>query len=45
MCYTQVLNLDGNKISDAGMTAFADAVGKGALPALEFLNLNGNGRF
>ena len=39
MCYTQYLELNNNKISDTGMTAFADAVGKGALASLKDLYL------
>ena len=42
MCYMQWLSLSNNKISDVGMTAFADAVGKGALPTCTFIGLNGN---
>ena len=35
--HTQYLELSGNKIGNAGMTALATAVGNGALPALENL--------
>ena len=34
MCHVQVLELDNNKISDAGLTAFAKAVESGALDKL-----------
>ena len=42
MCHTQELYLNSNKISDAGMTAFADAVGKGALAPGAEVFLGGN---
>ena len=32
MCNMQELYLSNNKIGDAGLQAFADALGKGALP-------------
>ena len=35
MCHMQELWLHNNKISDAGLTALADVVGKGALDQLE----------
>ena len=34
MCNMQVLDLYNNKIGDAGLQAFADALGKGALDKL-----------
>ena len=34
---TETLGLGSNKIGDAGMTAFADAVGNGALASLKEL--------
>ena len=38
MCHTQELYLDfNNEIGDAGLQALADALGKGALPKLNFL--------
>ena len=42
MCHVQVLVLNKNKISDAGLTAFAKAVESGALPQLKDLMLSGN---
>ena len=42
MCNMQKLFLFNNKIGDAGLQAFADALGKGALPALERLYMRGN---
>ena len=39
ICHTQLLQLGGNQIGDAGLTALAKAVESGALPALEKLNL------
>ena len=42
MCNMQVLALNRNQIGDAGLSALAEAVGKGALPALRMLALNGN---
>ena len=36
------LNLYSNQIGDAGLTSFATALGKEALPSLPNLNLNGN---
>ena len=38
----QELYLHANQISDAGLSALAEAVGKGALPALKILTLGGN---
>ena len=38
----QVLVLEDNKISDAGLIAFAKAVESGALPQLETLSLGSN---
>ena len=35
MCHVQVLALDNNEISDAGLTAFVKAVESGALDKLE----------
>ena len=40
MCHTQYLQLGGNRIGDAGLTALAKAVESGALPALESLDLS-----
>ena len=37
------LYLDDNQIGDAGVTALAEAVGKGTLPQLKRLDLSGNG--
>ena len=42
MYNTQELDLRNNMIGDQGMTAFADAVGKGALASLEYLELRAN---
>ena len=42
MCIIQQLGLTGNKIGDPGITALADALGKGALPKLEWLDLQKN---
>ena len=42
MCNMQVLNLNYNKIGDVGLQAFADALGKGALAALETRGLESN---
>ena len=42
VCHVQVLVLNKNKISDAGLTAFAKAVESGALPQLKELNLYEN---
>ena len=42
VCHTQVLKLYDNNIGDVGLQAFADALGKGALPALEELGLASN---
>ena len=42
MCNMQELELGDNKISDAGLTAFAKAVESGALAALETLDLSVN---
>ena len=42
MCNMQVLHLHRNQIGDAGLSALAEAVGKGALPALKILTLGGN---
>ena len=38
----QELRLDGNKISDVGLSALADACAKGALASLQTLMLNHN---
>ena len=38
----QYLDLDYNRIGDAGLTALATAIGSGALPALGSLILPGN---
>ena len=37
MCHTQLLQLGGNQIGDAGLTALAKAVESGALPKLKVL--------
>ena len=42
ICNVQVLNLFNNQIGDAGLSAVAEAVGKGALPQLQELYLSGN---
>ena len=42
MCNMQDLELGDNKISDAGLTAFAKAVESGALPQLKKLYLHYN---
>ena len=42
ICHTQLLQLGGNQIGDAGLAAFAKAVESGALPALEQLELTLN---
>jgi hypothetical protein len=42
MCHTQLLDLGGNKIGNAGITALATSLGSGALPALEQLDLTLN---
>ena len=38
----EVLRLDNNQIGDAGVTALAEAAGKGTLPQLKALFLNRN---
>lgn len=42
MCNMQVLNLYGNKIGDPGITALADALGKGALASVSLIDLDNN---
>ena len=42
MCNMQELYLSNNKIGDAGLQAFADALGKGALDHLKNLHLGKN---
>ena len=42
MCHTQRLNLGGNQIGDAGLTALAKAVESGALASCQTLNLSFN---
>ena len=42
MCHTQWLDLGGNNIGDAGLTALAKAVESGALASCQELNLNSN---
>jgi hypothetical protein len=42
MWHTQVLGLSGNQIGDAGLSALAEAVGKGALAQLTHLFLERN---
>ena len=37
MCHTQLLDLGGNKIGNAGITALATSLGSGALASLETL--------
>ena len=38
----QVLGLSHNKIGDPGITALADALGKGALPKCTTIGMDGN---
>ena len=42
MCNTQKLLLNGNKIGDAGMIKFSEALVGGALPSLWHLDLESN---
>ena len=42
MCNMQVLHLYNNKIGDVGLQAFADALGKGALPKCTTITMVGN---
>jgi len=42
MCHTQVLQLGGNQIGDAGLTTLAKAVESGALASCQRLYLDGN---
>ena len=42
MCCVQTLHLAMNEISDTGLSSFAEAVSKGALPKLETVKLYGN---
>ena len=42
MCYAQRLNLSGNQIGDAGVTALAGACASGSLAQLSDLYLSGN---
>ena len=42
MCHMQVLNLNANKIADAGLTALAKAVESGALPKCTDIGMFGN---
>ena len=42
MCNMQVLQLQYNQIGDAGMSALADALGKGALPKCTTIAMDGN---
>ena len=42
MWHTQVLGLSGNQIGDAGLSALAEAVGKGALPKCTTIATSGN---
>ena len=42
MCHVQVLSLTHNKISDAGLTAFAKAVESGALARCTLIDLSNN---
>ena len=42
MCHTQVLELGGNQIGDAGLTALAKAVESGALPKCTTIMTFGN---
>ena len=42
MCNMQVLRLNNNKIGDVGFQAFADALGKGALPNCSLIDVEGN---
>ncbi len=38
----QTLDLSGNKIGDAGVTALAEVIAEGAMPKLEGVRLAGN---
>ena len=40
MCHTQSLDLEGNQIGDAGLTALAKAVESGALASLKTLEVD-----
>ena len=42
MCHVQKLELNYNKIGDAGLTALAKAVESGALPKCKSIELFGN---
>jgi hypothetical protein len=42
MCHTQWLDLGGNNIGDAGLTALAKAVESGALDKIQSIYLQGN---
>jgi hypothetical protein len=42
MCHTQSLDLEGNQIGDAGLTALAKAVESGALDKIQSIELYGN---
>ena len=42
MCHTQYLQLGGNRIGDAGLTALAKAVESGALANCTYISLRGN---
>jgi hypothetical protein len=42
MCNMQVFWLDSNRIGDVGLQAFADALGKGALPKCTIMYTFGN---
>ena len=42
MCHTQYLQLGGNRIGDAGLTALAKAVESGALAKCTYISLAGN---
>ena len=42
MCYAQRLNLNGNQIGDASVTALAGACASGSLAQLSDLYLSGN---
>ena len=41
MCYAQRLDLRGNQIGDAGVTALAGACASGSLPALKEIWIDG----
>ena len=42
MCCVQTLHLAMNEISDTGLSSFAEAVSKGALTCISFIDLDNN---